>query len=58
MNFTLSKRSWGLLAAMFLLNLAVMSGTITGIIPDLLRMLAAVGALVSIGVDWRQSRLG
>jgi hypothetical protein len=35
-----------------------MSGAITGIIPDLLRMLAAVGALVSIGVDWRQSRLG
>lgn len=58
MNFTMSKRSWGLLAALFLLNLAVLSGTVTGIIPDLLRMLAAIGAIISIGMDWRQSRLG
>ncbi|MGI3186379.1 hypothetical protein [Nioella aestuarii] len=54
----MSKRSWGLLAAMLLLNLAALSGTITGIVPDGLRMLAAMGAIVSIGVDWRQSRLG
>jgi sorbitol-specific phosphotransferase system component IIC len=58
MNFTMSKRSWGLLAALFLLNLAVLSGTVTGVIPDLLRMLAAIGAIISIGMDWRQSRLG
>lgn len=58
MNFTMSKRSWGLLAAIFLLNIAALSGTVTGIIPDMLRMLAAMGAIVSIGVDWRQSRLG
>lgn len=58
MNFTFSKRSWGLLAVMFLLNLAVMSGTITGLIPDALRLLSSVGAIISIGMDWRQSRLG
>ena len=58
MNFTMSKRSWGLLAALFILNLAFLTGTITGIIPDALRMLAAMGAIISIGLDWRQSRLG
>lgn len=58
MNFTMSKRSWGLFIALFILNLAVMSGTVTGVIPDTLRMIVAVCAIISVGVDWRQSRLG
>ena len=58
MNFTMSKRSWGLLAAMFILHLVVLTGTVTGIVPDVARLGAAVGAIISIGVDWRQSRLG
>ena len=58
MNFSMSKRSWGLIVTMLILNLLVLSGTVTGIIPDVLRMLISVGAIISIGIDWRQSRLG
>jgi len=58
MNFTMSKRSWGLFVALLILNVAGLSGTVTGLIPDTLRMIAGVCAIISVGVDWRQSRIG
>lgn len=58
MNFTLSKRSWGFIIAMLIMGAAVMSGIATGVIPDVLRMIASVCAIVSIGVDWRRSSIG
>jgi len=58
MNFTISKRSWGFIIAMLIMGVAVLSGIVTGIIPDMLRMIASVCTIISIGVDWRQSRIG
>jgi hypothetical protein len=58
MSFTFSGRTWALLITMMILNVVVLAGIVTGIIPDVLRLVASVGAIISIGVDWRQSRQG
>lgn len=57
MNFSLSKTSWGLLIALLALNTLFLTGTVTGIVPDLLRIALAVATIVSVGVDWRNARL-
>ncbi len=58
MNFKMSKLTWGLIIAMLVLNVVVLTGTATGIVPDALRMIVSISAIISIGVDWRRSSLG
>ena len=47
---------WILLGIMFLLNIAAMTGTVTGVIPDVIRLVASVGAILVIGVSYLQHR--
>lgn len=53
MGFQLSKRSLGLVVLLLLATALVMTGTVMGIIPDLIRLILSLGVLVSAGLDWR-----
>jgi len=58
MNFSMSKLTWGLLIALLVLNTLILTGMVTGVIPDLMRLVAGLGMIVSIGIDWRNARQG
>lgn len=56
MHVTFSNHTWALIVVMFVLNLAVLSGMIGGIVPDVARLVVSILALIAIGIDWKRSR--
>lgn len=56
MQFRPSKLSWVLIVALIGLNLLVMSGTMTGILPEVIRLAVAVASIFSLAQDWWRAR--
>jgi hypothetical protein len=43
---------------MMIMNITVLTGVATGIIPDVIRLLLSLGAIFSIAQDWWRAREG
>ena len=52
MQFRPAKLSWVLIVALIGLNLLVLSGTMTGILPEVIRLAVAVASIFSLAQDW------